>query len=119
MGEIRTIEEHGKKFVVIPMQDYKKLCQNAEENHDITAYDAAIALGQESFPISLYDRIDAGENAILVFRKYRELTQTALAELAGIERSMLSAIEHGKKTGSVASLQAIARVLDVSLDDLI
>ncbi len=119
MHEIRTITESGKKFAVIPLQDYEKLCQNAEMNHDIAAYDAAVALGQESFPISLYDKIDAGENPILVFRNYRRLTQTALAEQAGIQRSMLSAIEHGKKTGSIASIQAIARVLDVSLDDLI
>ncbi len=93
--------------------------KNAEMNAEIAAYDAAVARDEEAFPMSLYDKIDAGENAILVFRKYRGLTQTKLAELADIERSMLSAIEHGKKTGSVASLQAIARVLEVSLDDLV
>lgn len=118
MHEIRTIMENGKQFAIIPMQDYEKLCNDAEMNHEIAAYDAAIARGQEAFPISIYDRIDAGDNPIVVFRKYRGLTQTALAELAGIERSMLSAIEHGKKTGSVASLKAIAQAIDVSLDDL-
>lgn len=118
MREIRTIIESGKKFAVIPMQDYEKLCNDAEMNYDVSAYDAAVARGQEAFPIAIYDRIDAGENPILVFRKYRGLTQTALAQLAGIERSMLSAIEHGKKTGSVTSLRAIAQTLDVSLDDL-
>lgn len=119
MREIRTITESGKKFAVIPLKDYEKLCADAEMNHDIASYDSAVARGQESFPISLYDKIDAGENPVLVFRNYRKLTQTALAELAGIQRSMLSAIEHGKKTGSVTSLQAIAQVLDVSLDDLL
>lgn len=119
MQGIRTITESGLQFAVIPMLDYERLCNDAEMNFDVASYDAAIARGEEAFPISLYDKIDAGENPILVFRKYRKLTQTALAELAGIERSMLSAIEHGKKTGSVSSLKAIAKILDVPLDELI
>lgn len=118
MQEIRTITENGKQFVVIPMQDYQRLCDDAEMNHDVAAYDAVLARGEEAFPMSLYDKIDAGENPILVFRNYRGITQTELAELAGVQLSMLSAIEHGKKSGSIASLHAIAQVLNVALDDL-
>ena len=119
MQEIRTITEAGQQFAVIPMHDYELLCEDAEMNSDIFAYDTAKMRGEEAFPLTLYDRIDAGENAVLAFRNYRGLTQTELARQAGIQRSMLSAIEHGKKTGSVASIKEIAKILDVTVDDLI
>lgn len=119
MKDVRTITEKGKQFVVMPLKHYEKLRNDAEMNSDIAAYDAAMARGEEAFPLELFDRIDSGESPIAVFREYRGLTQTALAEASGVQRSMLSAIEHGKKSGSIASLQAIAKVLDVPLDDLV
>ncbi len=43
MRKIRTIEEKGKIFAVIPLKDYKKLRADAEMNYDIATYDSAIS----------------------------------------------------------------------------
>lgn len=59
-----------------------------------------------------------GEN-IRLFRDKRSLTQERLAELAGIHRISLSLIESGRQRPSLDTATAIARVLEVSVDDLL
>lgn len=50
---------------------------------------------------------------IKTLRKHKGLTQAELAELSGIQQSMLSLIESGKRTPSVRSAQRIAAALGV------
>jgi len=38
---------------------------------------------------------------VQIWREYRQMTQTALAEASGVDRAYLSEIESGKKPGSV------------------
>lgn len=52
-------------------------------------------------------------------RLARGMTQTALAEKAGIARPYLSQLESGLKSGSVDTLKTLAKVLGVTTDDLI
>ena len=47
------------------------------------------------------------------------MTATDLAAAAGISNSQLSAIENGESKGSVAALQRMAEVLQVTVDDLL
>ena len=61
---------------------------------------------------------NTGDSPLKVFREYRGLTQAALAELAGISRLYLSQIETGRRGGSVKTLRALAKALDVELDDV-
>ena len=60
-----------------------------------------------------------GENPIRVYREHRRMTQKEVAKAAGISPLYLSQIERATRTGSVATLAAIAKALDVELDDLI
>lgn len=53
------------------------------------------------------------------WRKFRELTQTQLAERIGITKSYLSKIESGKKRYDQPFLEAAAEVLRCSPADLI
>ena len=82
-------------------------------------YDTSRDEGGESFPIEIADRLLAGENPIGVYRNHRNLTQQELAAQAGINTAYLSQIETGRRTGSTRTVAAIAKALDVPVDDLI
>ena len=80
----------------------------------------ALRLGraEEAIPMSMADRLRR-ENPVRVWREHRSMTATELAAAAGISNSQLSAIENGESSGSVAALQRIANVLEVTVDDLL
>jgi DNA-binding XRE family transcriptional regulator len=61
----------------------------------------------------------AGESQVKLWRIQRNLTQQELAGRAGISKPYLSQIETGKRQGTVETLRAIARALDVPPDVLI
>lgn len=86
---------------------------------DEALYDEARTEGGEFFPVEVVDRLLAGESPIRVYRTYRGMTQKQLAEAAGINPVYLSQIETGKRAGSVRTLTAVARVLDVDPGDLL
>ncbi len=52
-------------------------------------------------------------------RKRAGMTQQQLADGAGISKPYLSQIETGKRKGTTEILSAIAKALDVSLDDVV
>ena len=109
-------------FAVIRWQDYQRLTGGRVADDDLSdeaLYDRAVAENEESFPIAVVDRIVAGDNPIRVYREHRRMTQKEVAEAAGISPLYLSQIERAARTGSIATLTAIAKALDVELDDLI
>ena len=57
-------------------------------------------------------------NTLRVQRAMRDLTQADLAELAGITRVSVNAIEGGRMVPSVLLALKLARALGVSVDDL-
>lgn len=61
----------------------------------------------------------AAPTPVVFWRERRDLTQTELAEAAGISRAYMSQIESGSRTGTPEVLARIARALRVSLDDLV
>jgi len=54
-----------------------------------------------------------------VWREFRHMTQPQLADAAGISVSYLSQLETGKRKASTRVLVAIAKNLQVDVDDLI
>ena len=116
------LDDTGKPtFAVIPWRDYELLTSEDAEAilSDEEHYDRAMADNSESFPIEVVDQLLAGQNPISVYRNYRGLTQNALAAAAGINTVYLSQIETGKRTGSAKTLAALAKALQVTVDDLI
>ena len=125
MEGIQIIKRDGKpEWAVLPYDEYLKLLEQAEMLEDIRDYDKAkaeIERGEdELIPAEVVYAILDGENPIKVWREYRKMTQQQqLADAAGISKPYLSQIETGKRTGATDILSAIAKALDVSLDEVV
>ncbi len=102
----------GKNKVVISLKDFENML-------DIISYDKIKFSTEEFFPATFTEKLIQGESPLRAFRKHRNMSQTSLAEISGVAQSMISDIEKGKKTGSVAALKALATTLNIGIDDLI
>ena len=120
---VQIIEKNGRpEWAVIPYKEYQRLVAEAEMWHDVRDYDEAklaLAKGEELIPSQVTYALLDGENPLRVWREYRGLTQQQVAEAAGISKPYLSQLESGQRKGTTEVLQAIARALNVSLDDLV
>ena len=121
---IQLIERDGKpEWAVLPYDEYLKLVERAEMLEDIRDFDTAKAELEngedELIPAEVVFAVLDGENPIKVWREYRGLTQQQLASAAKISKPYLSQIETGKRRGTTEILSAIAKVLNVSLDEIV
>ena len=124
MGKSQIIHTDGEDLVVITRSDYESLLARAGDDamtlRIIEATDAKIARGKDvALPAAVWDAIEGGEQPIRAIRKFRGLTQTDVAEKAGLRQGYIADIEAGKKMGSATSLKAIAAALGVPLDVLV
>jgi ribosome-binding protein aMBF1 (putative translation factor) len=95
---------------------YDALRDMVEDQEATAAYQAT--RNQETIPDEIAGRLLAGENPIRVWREYRGLSLRSLAEQIGTSPSALSDMETGKSKGRPGNLQRIARILHVSMDEL-
>jgi DNA-binding XRE family transcriptional regulator len=114
---------NGDRMAVIPVEEYERLVEAAEETTDVRAYDEAkrrLASGQdELLPSAMVNRILDGENALRVWREHRGLTLKELADKAQVSAPFVSQIEKGQREGSVETMRKLADALKISVDDLI
>jgi DNA-binding XRE family transcriptional regulator len=114
---------NGDRMAVIPIEEYERLVEAAEETTEVRAYDEAkrrLASGQdELLPSAMVNRILDGENALRVWREHRGLTLKELADKAQVSAPFLSQIEKGQREGSVETMRKLADALKISVDDLI
>ena len=119
------IIRQGKKpeWAVIPYDTYLELVEKAEMLQDVQDYDSAKAAlergDEELIPSEVVYAILDGENPIKVWREYRGLSQPETAEKTGISVPYLSQLETNKRKGSLTVLAALAKVLKVSLENII
>ena len=108
---------------MLPYDLYVQLTDDAEMLQDIRDYDfvkTAIEQGKEELiPSEVAFALLDGENPVKVWREYRGLTQQHLAETAGISTPYLSQIETGKRTGTTEVLLAVAKAMNLTLDDIL
>jgi DNA-binding XRE family transcriptional regulator len=121
---VQIIESNGKpEFAVVPIEDYWALVEKAEMLSDLAAFDKAeeslLSGEDELVPSHVADSILNGVNAVKVWREYRGLSQTALAEAAGLSQAYIAQIESGKRVGRIDAFKSIARALNVDIDDLV
>ena len=116
MADLQIIRdgEGNPAFAVIPWQRYARLTQSDE-----ALFETALAENEEAFPREVVVQLLGGQNPVKVYRNFRGLTQQQLAESVGINPVYLSQIERGERTGAAKTLAAIARSLQVDLDDLV
>ena len=118
----QIVEIAGEKIAMLPIADYKRLLELAEEQDDIAAAKRAEErrlAGEEYVPFELVNAIIDGEIALRVWRKYRGLTQDKLAAMTKVRKSAISELETGKAQGKPATWRALADALDVSVDDIL
>ncbi len=121
----QIIERCGKpEYAVLPYNEYLKLLELAEgvrDTEDARAAMRELVSGEdEAIPAEVVNRLFSGnEHPLKVWREYREFTQEALGNAAGVGKSYISQIEAGSKAGSAKVLKALATALHVDIDDLI
>ena len=121
--QIQIIKRDGKpEWAILPYEDYLQLIEQAELLEDIRDFDAtsaAIERGDEELiPAEVVNTILDGKNPVKVWRDYRGLTQQQLADTVKISKPYLSQIETGKRNGTTDVLSAIAKALDISLEQI-
>jgi DNA-binding XRE family transcriptional regulator len=89
------------------------------ENWALSEIHARIDRGDEELiPADIVNSILDGKNPVKVWREYRGLTQQQLADAVEISKPYLSQIETGKRTGTTEVFAAIAKALDISLEQI-
>ena len=111
------------EMAILPRKDYERLVSKAAEaDEDVgTARLVArarkeIAAGAPLLPKEIVDRMANGESPVRVLREWRDMTQMHLSFETNISQSHISDIEGGRRTGTPATLRAIATALKVPLD---
>ena len=108
----------GEEMVVIPRREYERLIAAAhdEDADDVAIYDARKAELSGDPDALLPAQVSAamlrGDSRFKALRRWRGLTQSALAAKAGVGQGYLSDIETRRRTGAPETLQRLARALD-------
>ena len=112
----------GEELVVIPRAEYEALRAAAGEDEDdesVAIYDArkaALASGCDTvLPEAISLLLLRGNSRLKAVRLWREMSQTELAEKAGIGQGYLSDMESGRRAGREDVLRKLARFLDVPI----
>ena len=113
------------EVAILPRNEYEDLLARASEAEEdagtarlIARAGAEVEAGLPLLPMVVADRLTDGENALLVLRQWRDLTQGRLAEKTGIGQGHISDIENGRRVGTAATLRRLAEALDVPLDPI-
>lgn len=111
---------NGKQaeFIVLPINEYNKLINLIEDFQDIQEVKLGEQSSDENFPMELVQALSDGYNPIKVYREYRGISQTALANKINVSKQYVSQLEKGDRVGSAKILLAIAKVLKIDLEDL-
>ena len=113
----------GDKLAVLPLAEFERLVEAAEDAADARAYDDArrsLEAGEsELIPAEYVNRMLDGENPVRVWREFRGMKVKELAAKAGIAANYLSLIETGKREGTLRVMKALATALDLDLDDIV
>jgi hypothetical protein len=128
MGKPQIIRTDGEDLIVVRRHDYETLLARAGDaaSEDlltariIDTTSEQIARGEDvALPATVWEAIERGEHPVRAIRKYRGLTQAVVAARAGLRQSYIADMEAGRKTGSAASLKAVAAALEVPLGVLV
>ncbi|HUG18525.1 MAG TPA: helix-turn-helix domain-containing protein [Planctomycetaceae bacterium] len=114
---LQRIEVAGQRFVLLPEQEYERLCSRASESVPLTDEDLPSLPEPDehgNFPAVEYARVSLARD-IIRDRRAVGLTQKELAKLAGTRQETISRIEGGKYTASVKLVERIDRALKKAL----
>jgi DNA-binding XRE family transcriptional regulator len=108
------ITQGGKAaFVVVPIEEWRRIEAVLEDRIDEAALRAFRRDRGETFPDAVVDSILDGGHPIRVLRDHRGLTQAQLAKAAGTSAVYLSQIERGARRAGRKLIAKLAKALNV------
>ena len=121
---VQLIERDGKpEWAVLPYAEYEHLMallEDMQDTGDAQRIMSNLARGEdEALPQAVAQRLLNDEAPLRVWREYRGLSQTQLAEAAGVTQAMVTMIETGRRKGQTSTLKRLADVLEVDVDDFL
>lgn len=94
----QIISQNGKPaFVVIPIDEWRRIESTLEDRADIAAVRAFHQNSSETYPDSVVEAILEGVHPIKAFREYRHMTQAQLATKVGTSAVYISQLERGDR----------------------
>jgi DNA-binding transcriptional regulator YiaG len=116
----QIIERDGEpQFAVIPMAEWRRIEAILEELEDIRDFDDALAKpDRRMIPFEVRSAILDGASPIRAWREHRGLSQSDLAQAAGMSVAQLAEVEGGTRRAAPAALRRVARALRAPVDDL-
>ena len=113
----QIIKKGGKPaFVVIPIEEWRRIEATLEERADTAAVRAFLSNPSETFPDAVVAAILEGTHPIKAMREHRGLTQVELARASGTSSVYISQIERGKRRSGRRLLAKLALALGVASD---
>lgn len=110
------ISPEGQRLVTMTEEEY----QDPIDARDAEAAMRAIAVGTlQTLSGEDVDAYLAAATPLAFRRKRRGFTQADMAQLAGVSQSYLSQLEGGQRDGSVSVYRRLARLLGLSVDELL
>jgi DNA-binding XRE family transcriptional regulator len=107
MSSLQTLDIRGKKFVLIPESEYRRL---AKRSAPLTPRMPAVS-ADGTYPAAEAMRTMMARK-IIAARAAVGLSQAALARNAGIRAETLNRLEKGKHTPDLATMAKINKALD-------
>lgn len=121
MDGIQFIERNGEReYAVVPMGLFQHLLQVSGSVEGIVPQNGA-ASGNDVpvVPDEIAGALFEGVHPVKAWRRYRSMTQRALAGEVEISKSLLARIESGKPVGTIAMLTVLAHALKVPVNYLV
>jgi transcriptional regulator with XRE-family HTH domain len=122
---VMTKTPQGDDIVILSRAEYDALALGRpDEDAADAAHANSILADIESGTETLLtgeqaNQLLSAKTPLAFWRKHRGMTQEALSKSIGVAQGFVSEIENGTKTGDVQTLANMARVLTISLDDLV
>lgn len=107
---------NGEEMAVLPRAELEALAEAADHARAIADYRSGRLPGLS--PDETREFV-ASTSPLAFWRKYRGLTQAALATRVGIAQNYLSDIENGKRTGPVELWMKLGKALEIPLEALV
>src|SRR3954452_12863392 len=121
---VMTKTPQGDDIVILSRAEYDALTAGRREDAADAAHANNILADIESGTETLLtseqaNQLLSAKTPLAFWRKHRGMTQETLSKCIGVAQGFVSEIENGTKTGDVQTLANMARVLAISLDDLV
>lgn len=110
------ITPKGEELAILPRAEFEALTESVEHGRDVAAYQMGRLPGLSAEETRAFV---AAASPLAFWRKYRGMTQSALAELVGVTQGYLSDVENGRRDGPVELWLKLSRALDLPIEALV